>query len=159
MLAERADTVIVGGGMAFTFLAAQGHSVGSSLIDASHLEQCRELLARGNVLIPVDALGLPSGAPFGRGGRRRRRRLFGADIPEGAIGLDIGPATTGLFAGAISSAATILWNGPMGVFEDARFCAGTEAVARAVAASGATSGRGRRRLGRRAGQVRSRAMT
>ncbi len=139
VLAERADTVIVGGGMAFTFLAAQGHTVGSSLMDASRLQECRALLGRGNVLIPVDAWGLPAGAPFGRAGGDDDAMSFGADIPDGAIGLDVGPATVRLFTAAIAGAATILWNGPMGVFEDPRFASGTEAVARAVAASGATS--------------------
>ncbi|MFI5035731.1 MAG: phosphoglycerate kinase [Acidimicrobiales bacterium] len=139
VLVERADTVIVGGGMAFTFLAAQGHSVGSALLDATRVDECRELLATGRVLIPSDALGLDAGVPFGPGGGAEPARRFGEDVPDGAVGLDVGPATIATFTTAIAGAATILWNGPMGVFEDPRFAAGTEAVAGAVAASGATS--------------------
>jgi len=138
VLVERADTVIVGGAMAYTFLAAQGHGVGSSLLDATRLDECRDLLASGRVLIPVDALGLPAGSTFGRGGADAAQQ-FGEEIPDGVVGLDIGPATIDAFCDVISRAATILWNGPMGVFEDPRFAAGTEAVARAVAASSATS--------------------
>jgi phosphoglycerate kinase len=137
VLCEKADTVIVGGGMAYTFLAALGHSVGSSLFDASYLEQCAELLAAGNVVIPFDALGLASGAPIGHG--LEPAIAFGADIPDGFAGLDIGPASAEHFADVIESAATILWNGPMGVFEDERFAGGTEVVARAVAKSPAVS--------------------
>jgi phosphoglycerate kinase len=138
VLCEKADTVIVGGGMAYTFLAAQGHSVGSSLFDASYLEQCAELLSTGKVVIPVDALGLASGAPFGHGGPDAAIE-FGADIPNGFVGLDIGPASAEHFADVIAGAATILWNGPMGVFEDERFAGGTEVVAGAVAKSHAVS--------------------
>ncbi len=138
VLVDRADTVIVGGAMAYTFLGALGHGVGSSLLDATRLNECRELLATGRVLIPVDALGLPAGSTFGRGGPDAAQQ-FGEEIPDGVVGLDIGPATIDAFCDVISRAATILWNGPMGVFEDPRFSAGTEAVARAVAASSATS--------------------
>ncbi len=138
VLCAKADTVIVGGGMAYTFEAAEGRSIGSSLFDASYVEQCAQLLAAGNVLIPSDATGLATGAAFGSGGPEPARS-FGRDIPEGDVGLDIGPETIEAFTAAISGAATILWNGPMGVFEDPRFAAGTEAIARAVAASSATS--------------------
>ena len=137
VLCEKADTVIIGGGMAYTFQAALGHSVGSSLFDATYVEQCARLLAAGNVIIPSDALGLASTSPFGAGDESAT--LFGADIPDGFCGLDIGPASAQHFADVIRGAATILWNGPMGVFEDPRFAAGTEAVARAVAASDAVS--------------------
>jgi phosphoglycerate kinase len=139
VLCEKADTVIVGGGMAYTFLAALGHSVGSSLFDASYVEQCAALLAAGNVVIPFDALGLRSGSPFGASGGLENATLFDADIPDGSVGLDIGPASAEHFAEVIASAATILWNGPMGVFEDDRFAGGTEVVARAVAKSDAVS--------------------
>jgi phosphoglycerate kinase len=128
VLSERADTVIVGGGMAFTFQVAQGRTIGSSLFDASYVQECGELMAGGKVLIPEDSLGLADGASFGSGGGS-----------EGFMGLDIGPRAREAFANAIARAKTILWNGPMGVFEDARFSAGTEAVARAVAASDAVS--------------------
>jgi phosphoglycerate kinase len=139
VLCEKADTVIVGGGMAYTFQAALGHSVGSSLFDASYLEQCAQLLAAGNVVIPSDALGLASSSPFGANAGSEPATLFGADIPPGFMGLDIGPASAEHFAEVIAGAATILWNGPMGVFEDGRFAGGTEAVARAVAKSDAIS--------------------
>lgn len=139
VLAQRADRVLVGGGMAYTFLAAAGHAVGSSLLDASRLEECRALLATGKVLIPTDALGLSDGDPVGRDGGPRPALAFGEEIPDGCVGLDIGPASIAAFASVIAGARTILWNGPMGVFEDPRFGAGTEAVARAVAASGANS--------------------
>jgi phosphoglycerate kinase len=139
VLCEKADTVIIGGGMAYTFQAALGHSVGSSLFDASYVEQCAQLLAAGNVVIPSDALGLPSTSPFGANAGTEPATLFGADIPDGFVGLDIGPASAEHFADVIANAATILWNGPMGVFEDERFAGGTEAVARAVAKSEAVS--------------------
>jgi phosphoglycerate kinase len=139
VLCEKADTVIVGGGMAYTFQAARGHSVGSSLFDASYVEQCAQLLAAGKVVIPSDALGLPSSSPFGANAGTEPATLFGVDIPDGFVGLDIGPASAEHFADVIANAATILWNGPMGVFEDERFAGGTEAVARAVAKSDAVS--------------------
>jgi phosphoglycerate kinase len=138
VLCEKADTVIVGGGMAFTFQAAQGRAIGSSLFDASYVEECAQLLATGNVVIPSDAVGLAAGASFGSGGDDAALD-FGADIPEGFVGLDIGPESVAQFAKVIDGAATILWNGPMGVFEDPRFSSGTEAVARAVASSRAVS--------------------
>ncbi len=138
VLCAKADTVIVGGGMAYTFEASAGRTIGSSLFDASHLEQCAQLLAAGNVVIPNDARGLATGVDFGTGGPEPAL-LFGADIPEGSVGLDIGPASIDAFNEVIAHAATILWNGPMGVFEDPRFAAGTEAIARAVAASDAVS--------------------
>jgi phosphoglycerate kinase len=135
VLAAKADLVIVGGGMAFTFAAAEGRTIGDSLFDASYVEECRGLLEGGNVVIPVDASGLASGAAFGPDGGADEVVDFGADIPDGFVGLDVGPTTLEVFTAAIEGAATILWNGPMGVFEDPRFAAGTEAVARAVAAS------------------------
>ena len=139
VLCERADTVIVGGGMAYTFQAALGHIVGASLFDASYVEQCAQLLAAGNVVIPSDAWGLASTSAFGANVTGEAPTLFGVDIPDGFSGLDIGPATAEQFAKVIAGAATILWNGPMGVFEDERFASGTEAVARAVAAADAVS--------------------
>jgi len=139
VLCEKADTVIVGGGMAYTFQAALGHGVGSSLFDASYVEQCAQLLAAGNVVIPSDAWGLPSTSAFGTNSVDEPATLFGADIPDGFAGLDIGPASAEQFCDVIANAATILWNGPMGVFEDERFSSGTEAVARAVAKSDAVS--------------------
>jgi len=139
VLCQKADTVIVGGGMSFTFEAALGRTIGSSLFDPTHLDQCAVLLATGKVLIPVDSRGLPDGSPFGPDGGPGEAVDFGQSIPDGFVGLDIGAATTDSFVEAINGAATILWNGPMGVFEDPRFSEGTAAVAHAVAASEAVS--------------------
>ena len=139
VLAEKADVVIVGGGMAYTFAVAEGRRIGSSLFDGSFVEECATLLEGGNVLIPVDARGLASSAPFGPDGGDETAVDFGENIPDGYMGLDIGPTSTEIFTAALAGAATILWNGPMGVFEDPRFGAGTEAVARAIASSSAVS--------------------
>ncbi len=139
VLAAKADLVIVGGGMAYTFAAAEGRSVGSSLFDATFVDQCASLLEGGNVLIPVDARGLAHGSAFGPGGGDDSALSFDENIPEGFMGLDIGPNSLEIFAAAIGSARTILWNGPMGVFEDPRFGVGTEGVARAIASSSAVS--------------------
>jgi len=139
VLSHRADTVLVGGGMAYTFEVTQGRTIGSSLFNAASLDECASLLAQGNVMIPVDSRGLRDGAVIGGGGGPDPAIDFGANIPEGHEGYDIGPLTIEQFRQVIDVAATILWNGPMGVFEDPRFMAGTEAVARAVASSGAFS--------------------
>ena len=138
VLAEKADTVIVGGGMSYTFAVAEGRSIGDSLVDNSFVDECAALLATGRVLIPHDTRGLRAGQSFGRGGPDPVVH-FGANIPSDSMGLDIGPESAAQFAEVIATAATILWNGPMGVFEDPRFSHGTEAVARAVAASPASS--------------------
>jgi len=139
VLAERADTVIVGGGMAFTFEVSQGRTIGSSLFDGSYLEECSALLAQGKVMIPEDSRGLKDGAGFGPDGGDDEVLDFGANIPDGFVGLDIGPRARESFTTVIAGAKTILWNGPMGVFEDPRLSEGTEAIARAVAASNAVS--------------------
>jgi phosphoglycerate kinase len=139
VLAAKADVVIVGGGMAYTFAAAEDRSIGSSLFDANYVDQCRGLLEGGHVLIPVDARGLPSSAHFGPDGGPDKVVDFGENIPDDFMGLDIGPSTIEIFEAAIESARTILWNGPMGVFEDPRFGAGTEAIARAIARTAAVS--------------------
>lgn len=137
VLAEKADTVIVGGGMAYTFEATQGRGVGGSLFDDRFLEECAQLMQRGNVVIPDDTRGLALGAPFGPAGGRDEAIDFGANIPDGFEGFDIGERARERFAAAIAGAATILWNGPMGMFEDPRFSQGTEAVARSIASSDA----------------------
>ncbi len=138
VLSQKADQVIVGGGMAYTFEATQGRTIGASLFDPTYLEVCAELLAGGKIVIPSDARGLRVGAPFGEGGPDEVLE-WGENIPDGFQGLDIGPASVAAFVEIIMNAGTILWNGPMGVFEDPRLSAGTEAVARAVAASEAVS--------------------
>lgn len=139
VLASLADTVIVGGAMAYTFERAQGRTIGSSLFDARHIDECAQLLHDGNVLIPDDTRGLADGVPVGVNGGSDPAVDFGANIPDGCEGFDIGPLTIARFEKVIAAARTILCNGPMGVFEDERFALGTEAVVRAVASSNAVS--------------------
>ena len=130
-LAARADTLCVGGAMAFTFLVALGHDVGCSLVDLDHVEDCRRLLLSG----AQDPASRPTSWPSSRAASHRARRhrqraeradtkVLGRDIPDGWQGLDIGPETTAIFAEAIDAAGTVLWNGPVGAFEDERFAAG-----------------------------------
>lgn len=137
-LSKRVDVLVLGGAMAFTFLAALGHEVGASLVDLAHLEDCRSLLASGTkVLLPSDSVALEPGATCGEGaaeGPEGASKLVGRDIPDEWTGVDIGPETAETFAAVIGSAATVLWNGPLGVVEDERFAAGTRRVAEAVAA-------------------------
>jgi phosphoglycerate kinase len=139
VLADKADVVIVGGGMAYTFEFAEGRTIGASLFDASYVDECAALLEGGHVLIPVDTMGLPVSAPFGPDGGDDEIINFGENIPDGCEGFDIGPITIEIFTAALASARTILWNGPMGFFEDPRFGVGTEAIARAIASSPAVS--------------------
>ena len=128
------DALIVGGGMAFTFLAAQGHSVGSSLLEADMVDTCARLLDGDTAIhIPTDITALGPGGEIGNPAAGGEVRQMGVEIPEGWIGLDIGPGTAAEFCDVIAEAGTILWNGPMGVFEDPRFEAGTRTVAEAVA--------------------------
>ncbi|MCZ6465424.1 MAG: phosphoglycerate kinase [Proteobacteria bacterium] len=131
-LVGRVDALLVGGGMAYTFLAAQGHAVGTSLLEPDLVPLCAQTLAQAkggagaDLVLPTDhvlAQSLETGSPT---------RESGIDIPEGWMGLDIGPRTSERFAARIRDAATVVWNGPMGVFEDPRFRAGTEAVGRAL---------------------------
>jgi phosphoglycerate kinase len=124
-LLDVVDTLIVGGGMCFTFLAAQGKSVGDSLLEEDQIETCRALLERtGAIHLPSDLTALGPGDEV---------RQSGTSLPDGWKGLDIGPGTAAEFSDVILDARTVLWNGPMGVFEDPRFEAGTRTVAEAVA--------------------------
>ena len=137
-LLDKVDGLLVGGGMAFTFLAALGHDVGRSLLERDRIEAARQALdrarARGiTVRLPVDVVAA-SGVDAASG-----RPVSVREIPRELMGLDIGEGTITQFAAALKSAATIVWNGPMGVFEKPPFAAGTLGVARAVAASGAFS--------------------
>jgi phosphoglycerate kinase len=136
-LLGQVDTLLVGGGMCFTFLAAEGHSVGASLLEADKVETCQRLLAEGNrIVLPTDVTALSPGGSFGPGATPSGQvRQFGVNLPEGWIGLDIGPGTAARFADVIGDARTVFWNGPMGVFEDKRFAAGTRGVAEAIADS------------------------
>ncbi len=133
-LSERVDHLLVGGGMAFTFFAAQGHTVGNSLLEESMIDYCRDLLNSDRPIhLPSDITALgPGGVLFDPdiGGEVRQ---MGRSIPEGWMGVDVGPGTAAEFGDIIAEAQTILWNGPLGVFEDPRFEAGTRHVAHAVA--------------------------
>jgi phosphoglycerate kinase len=133
-LSKVADALIIGGGMCFTFLAAQGHSVGSSLLEKDQIETCRQLLASGvKIHIPSDITALGPGGKIGDPSAGGEVRQIGANVPDGWMGLDIGPGTAAEFSDVILGARTVLWNGPMGVFEDPRFEAGTRVVAEALA--------------------------
>ncbi len=144
-LLDKVDVLLVGGGMCFTFLAAQGHEIGGSLLEYDEIENCARLLneaeaAGKRILVPSDIIALSPDGIFGAGrDPEGEMALVGTEIAEGWLGLDIGPGTAGAFADEIDAAATVFWNGPMGVFEDPRFAAGTEVVAGAVADSKAFS--------------------
>ena len=138
-LLTRVDALLVGGGMAFTFLAALGYGVGRSLLEADRLEAARGILARARSLgvrvrLPVDVIAAPS--PDSADGIRT---VGVREIPDELMGLDIGPLTVAQFGAALQGAKTVVWNGPMGVFEKPAFAAGTLGVARAVAGCGAFS--------------------
>ena len=131
-LLDRCDTVLIGGAMAFTFLLAQDISVGDSLVQPEMVDECRRLLATGRVQIPTDfviAREVSADA--------ETRNVVARGIPDGWKGLDVGPETAGTYADVVAAAKTVLWNGPMGMFELAPFAAGTRTVADAVAASSA----------------------
>jgi phosphoglycerate kinase len=135
-LLERVDSLLVGGGMAFTFLAAQGHYVGASLLDAGRIDSCAKLLdeAGDRIVLPTDIVALEPGGTIGEGTSGRGQvRMVGVEIPRGWRGVDIGPETAGTFADVVERAGMVFWNGPMGAFEDERFAAGTRTMARAVA--------------------------
>jgi len=120
-----ADALVVGGGMCFTFLAAQGHQVGDSLCERDQIDTCRRLLGEGKPIhLPSDLMGLDTGGNVA---------MWGADVPAGGKGLDIGPGTAAEFSDVVLNARTVFWNGPMGMFEDTRFAAGTRALAQAMA--------------------------
>ena len=131
-LAEKADQIIIGGGMCYTFLAAQGHDVQNSLLQEDMVGTCKELIERfgEKLLLPVD---VAAGAEFAKD---TEKRIVGVDaIPEGWMGLDIGPETAKRYAEALASSKTVFWNGPMGVFEFPNFADGTKAVAEAMIAA------------------------
>ena len=133
---EVADAILIGGAMAFPFLAAQGHSVGASLCAQDDVELARQALAasRDKLKLPVD---LVVGDRFADDAEVRT--IDGVDVPDVWIGLDIGPRTAREYAAVIAEAGTVFWNGPMGAFEMAPFAAGTQAVAQAVAAAPGTT--------------------
>ena len=138
-LIEKVDTLIIGGGMAYTFFKAAGNSVGSSLCEDDKIELANEMVAKAhakgvNFLIPVDNV---IGREYDE--NTENMVIYSDSIPDGWMGLDIGPVTRELFAKTIKGAGTVVWNGPMGVSEWKNFAAGTECVAAAVAESGAVS--------------------
>ncbi len=136
-LGQVADTMLIGGGMCFTFLAAQGHEVGDSLLEADQVETCRRLLDSGmRIVVPTDVVALGPDGEIGDPAAGGEVVNVGADVPAGFRGLDIGPGTAAEFADLLASAGTVFWNGPMGVFEDPRFAAGTRVVAEALASAG-----------------------
>ena len=129
-LLDRCDTVLVGGAMGFSFLIAQGHSIGDSLVEPDHVEDCKRLLETGRVKVPVDvviAREITEDAEV--------QVVKAGRIPDGWKGLDIGPETAVIFSDEIGEARTVLWNGPMGVFEVTPFAAGTRTIAEAMAES------------------------
>jgi phosphoglycerate kinase len=128
-LLPKVDKLLVGGGMCFTFLKAQGHEVGKSLLESDMIDTCRDLLAAadGRIVLPVDVVAADAFAADAA------HDVVGiAEIPADRLGLDIGPESVALFADAIGPAKTVFWNGPMGVFELAPFAAGTRGVAEAI---------------------------
>ncbi len=127
------DSIVVGGGMAFTFLASQGRNIGDSLVEPDMIETCARILASGaTVHLPEDVTALAGGELFNpdAGGEVRQA---GVNLASGWMGVDIGPYSASLFTDVILEAGTVLWNGPMGAFEDPRFAAGTRAIAEAMA--------------------------
>jgi phosphoglycerate kinase len=133
-LLDSVDSLIIGGGMCFTFLKAQGHSIGSSLCEDDMVDTCRELLAGPKTIhLPYDITALGPGGKLFEPEAGGEVRQMGADLPDGWMGVDIGPGSAAAFGDVIHEAGTVLWNGPMGVFEDPRFGGGTGAVAQAMA--------------------------
>jgi phosphoglycerate kinase len=134
-LLDKADKLLIGGGMVFTFLKAQGHEVGKSLLEEDQLDTCRAYLDRAaeagvEILLPTDIV---VDTEFPSGGREPHPHVVASDaIPADSLGLDIGPESGRAFAAALAGARTVFWNGPMGVFEVAAFASGTRAVAEAL---------------------------
>ena len=140
-LLEKVDTLIIGGGMAYTFLAAKGYSVGASLLDAEKIDYCKEMMAKAEakgvkLLLPIDTV-VAASFPDPIDGPIEVCTVASDAIPADKMGLDIGEKTRELFADAVKNAKTVVWNGPMGVFENPTLAAGTIAVAQALADSDA----------------------
>ncbi len=142
-LLEKCDTLIIGGGMAFTFLKAQGYEIGKSLVDDEKLDYCKEMMEKAKklgkeLLLPIDT-AVADGFPDPIDGPITVEYVDSTAIPADKEGLDIGPKTQELFANAVKSAKTVVWNGPMGVFENPTLAKGTIAVAKALAETDATT--------------------
>ena len=134
-LVKTCDTIVIGGGMAYTFLKVQGHAIGKSLVEDDFLDTAKNFLAAAakkgvNVILPVDHICADNFAEDAK-----PVTVDAIDIPENLMGMDIGPKTTKAIVDALATAKSVVWNGPMGVFEFASFAKGTEAVAKALAAS------------------------
>ena len=141
-LLEKVDTLIIGGGMAYTFAAAQGYTVGKSLLDESKIEYCKEMMAKAeakgvNLLLPVDCV--IGNFPNPIDGDVEVKTVAISEIPDDKEGLDIGEQTREIFAEAVRNAKTVVWNGPMGVFENPTLAKGTIAMAQALADSDAVT--------------------
>ena len=135
-LLESVDSLVVGGGMCFTFLKAEGHSIGASLCEDDMVDTCRRLLAGPKTIhLPYDITALGPGGRLLDPEAPGDVRQMGVNLPDGWMGVDIGPGSAAQFGDVIHEAGTVLWNGPMGVFEDPRFGGGTGAVAHAMAES------------------------
>ncbi len=137
-LLDKADTVLIGGGMAYTFLKVQGYQIGDSILDEEHISLVEETLKKAetlkkSILLPNDHL---TAASFSN---EIEVRTVAGDIPSGLLGMDIGPQTVDTYCNEIAKAGTVFWNGPMGVFEMSNFSAGTFEIARAMAANGGTT--------------------
>ena len=143
-LLEKCNTLIIGGGMAFTFVKAQGYEIGKSLVDDEKLQYCKDMLAKAKdkgceILLPVDAV-CASSFPDPIDDKNLPVKTVDINaIPSDMLGLDIGPKTQELFANAVKNAKTVVWNGPMGVFETPVLAQGTIAVAKALAETDATT--------------------
>ena len=141
-LLEKVDTLIIGGGMAYTFLAAQGYTVGKSLLDESKIDYCKEMMAKAeakgvSLLLPVDCVVGNFPSPID--GPVDVKTVPVSAIPDDLEGMDIGEETAAIFADAVKNAKTVVWNGPMGVFENPTLAKGTIAVAQALADSDAVT--------------------
>jgi len=142
-LLEKVDTLIIGGGMAYTFLAAKGYGIGTSLLDAEKIDYCKEMMAKAEakgvkLLLPIDTV-VAASFPNPIDGEVEVETVMSDAIPADKMGLDIGEKTRELFAEAAKSAKTVVWNGPMGVFENPTLAKGTIAVAQALADSDAVT--------------------
>ena len=142
-LLEKVDTLIIGGGMAYTFLVAKGYGVGTSLVDEEKVEYCKEMMAKAEakgvkLLLPVDTV-ITASFPDPIDGPVDVKVVPSDSIPADMMGLDIGPKTREAFAEAVKASKTVVWNGPMGVFENPTLAAGTLAVAKAMAEADATT--------------------
>ena len=142
-LLEKVDTLIIGGGLAFTFLAAKGYDIGKSLVDSEKIDYCKEMMAKAEakgvkLLLPVDAV-VAASFPNPIDGEIEVETVAADAIPADKMGLDIGEKSQALFAEAAKNAKTVVWNGPMGVFENPTLAKGTIAVAQALADSSAVT--------------------